>query len=196
MKCPKCGTTMSDHYCMKCGYLKGQGTSYQIKKDVSDQSELEKTLGIDYNKFLRKKFNFSAFFFTYYYLLHYRFYWLGGIFSFLHFIGIWIFLKGVNVGFFNGVLRFLEEYILVFFPLFNLGSSLTLFLLLSVLFRFIFGILFNPWMIRYAKKAPEKAHFHQKKSRYAIFICITIELLLLLGIFYSYRYLGWFHGFI
>ena len=46
MKCPKCGTTMSDHYCMKCGYLKGQGTSYQIKKDVSDQSELEKTLGI------------------------------------------------------------------------------------------------------------------------------------------------------
>ena len=44
MKCPKCGTTMSDHYCMKCGYLKGQGTSYQIKKDVSDQSELEKTL--------------------------------------------------------------------------------------------------------------------------------------------------------
>ena len=73
---------------------------------------------------------------------------------------------------------------------------MTLFLLLSALFRFIFGILFNPWMIRYVKKAPVKAHFHQKKSRYAIYICITIELLLLLGIFYSYRYLGWFHGFI
>ena len=65
MKCPKCGTTMSDHYCMKCGYLKGQGTSYQIKKDVSDQSELEKTLGIDSTlSFLlvRRNFFFPSFY--------------------------------------------------------------------------------------------------------------------------------------
>ena len=196
MKCPKCGTRMKENYCMKCGYLKEKEKVYQIKTDVPDQSQLEKILGVEYNQFLRKKFNFSAFFFTYYYLLYYGFYWLGGILSFLHFVGLWFMIRWINRGCFDVILRFLEEYVLIFFPLFNLGAVLTFLLLISFLGRFSFGILFNPLMIYYAQKDPKHAQLHQHKSVLPVYICILVEFLVLMGIIYSYRYFGWFHHFI
>ena len=193
MKCPKCGTPMKDNYCMKCGYLTKGNKIYKIKKDVPDKSKLEEVLGPDYNKFLRRKFNFSAFFFTYYYLIYYRFYILGVFFSVLHFIGIFAFFKLLNIGVLDPIVFFINDWII--FP-WGLNGNNVLFLILSFLFHLPFGILFNSLMIRFTRKNPDKCKKHQQVSYFKAFLCFWVEIIVLLGIWLAYIYLGWFHGWI
>ena len=181
MKCPKCGIIMQDNYCMKCGYMKKDNQEYQIKQPVVEKPSN------DYDKFIERKFNVGAFFFTNYYYLYKGYYLFGSILSILSFINMFLIIKFVNLVYSNISLSFFEYYIVIFR---GLSGPLFLMMLLLLFRSIIYGFFTNFIFVYFFKKQ------FRENSLIPPFICIGIEILALVLIFYLYVNFNMFRGFI